>query len=459
MPPTTIAGQPDGRAISVPAPAAVRAPATAGLGLGRLVVATFFMVSGGAYGTEDIVRGGYGLALIVLILTPLVWSLPTALMIGELSAALPAEGGYYAWVRRALGPCWGFQEAWLSLAASVFDMAIYPTLFVAYLARLFPWFSVGHRGTLVGIALVAVCAAMNLAGIRLVITSSLWLFALLSAPFAVIVLWAPFARGALAAAATPGGAELGLLGGLGVAMWNYMGWDNASTIAGEVRQPRRTYPRAMLAGVALVTLSYALPVAAMAWTGAPPAAFTTGSWADLAGLLAGPWLRVWLVAGGMMSALGMFNALVLSYSRVPLAMARDGLLPACFARVGRRRGAPWVAIVALAVGWALCVGIGFERLVTLDVMLYGVALLLEFISLVVLRVMEPALPRPFRVPGGIAGAVIAGVLPALLLGVAVWSGGQERILGVNALWLGAALFVAGFGAYAVQRRMVSGSRL
>ena len=109
------------------------------LTLWPLVAATFFMVSGGTYGTEDIVHGaGYGKAIIFLLLTPLLWSLPTAFMIGELSSALPFEGGYYAWVRRAMGNFWGFQEAWLSLVASIFDMAIYPTLFVAYLTTMFP---------------------------------------------------------------------------------------------------------------------------------------------------------------------------------------------------------------------------------------------------------------------------------------------------------------------------------
>src|SRR5207249_3748385 len=103
------------------------------LRLWPLVAATFFMVSGGTYGTEDIVHGaGYGRAILILLLTPLLWSLPTAFMIGELSSSIPAEGGYYAWVRRAMGNFWGFQEAWLSLMASIFDMAIYPTLFVVY---------------------------------------------------------------------------------------------------------------------------------------------------------------------------------------------------------------------------------------------------------------------------------------------------------------------------------------
>ena len=156
------------------------------LTLWPLVAATFFMVSGGTYGTEDIVHGaGYGRAILILLLTPLLWSLPTAFMIGELSSALPHEGGYYAWVRRAMGNFWGFQEAWLSLVASVFDMAIYPTLFVAYLLRLLPWFSHGYRAIMVGLAVVIVCALLNIAGVKVVSTTSLWLFFLLSAPFAL----------------------------------------------------------------------------------------------------------------------------------------------------------------------------------------------------------------------------------------------------------------------------------
>src|SRR5580693_4125841 len=88
-----------------------------------LIGALYFMVSGGPYGLEALAQKvGFGAAIAILLATPFVWSLPTALMVGELAAALPEEGGYYAWVRRALGSFWGYQEAWLSLAASVFDM-------------------------------------------------------------------------------------------------------------------------------------------------------------------------------------------------------------------------------------------------------------------------------------------------------------------------------------------------
>ena len=421
------------------------------LTLWPLVAATFFMVSGGTYGTEDIVHGaGYAKGILILLLTPLLWSLPTAYMIGELSSAIPAEGGYYAWVRRALGNFWGFQEAWLSLVASIFDMAIYPTLFVAYLTRLVPWFAVGNRGFMVGLAIVTVCAIMNIAGIRVVAISSLWLFFLLSAPFALIVILAPFKFGALGsvtATASPTNMGVDFIGGMLIAMWNYMGWDNASTIATEVDKPKQIYPRAMILCVVLVSLTYIVPVAAMWLTGAPVSAWETGSWADLAALVGGQGLRIALVLGGMISAFGMFNALVMSYSRLPLAMAQDGMLPQIFAKKLKSTRAPWVAIVVCAIGWACCLGLGFERLVTIDVLLYGTSLMLEFIALIALRIKEPTLRRPFRVPGGLPGAILVGVCPLLLLGFSIVRGETEHVFGMTSLAFGLLLIGGGIVAY------------
>jgi len=416
------------------------------------------MVSGGTYGTEAIISGaGYGRGILVLLFLPVLWCLPTAFMIGELSSALPAEGGYYAWVRRGLGDFWGFQEAWLSLAASIFDMAIYPTLFVFYLKQMSPWSGVGNHGILAGLFVVVTCAALNLAGIRVVGLTSLWLFFVLSLPFAVMVLLTPVRAGAFAAAAEPSGAAagvgMGLLGAVLVAMWNYMGWDNASTIAQEVERPRKTYPRAMVAAVILVALTYVLPFLAVYFTGMPASAFNEdGSWAAVAGQLGGTvmgiqWLRFFVTLGGMMSAFGMFNALVMSYSRLPLAMAPDGVLPGVFGTVHPRTGAPWVAITVCAIGWAMCLGLGFERLVTIDILLYGSSLLLEFAALIVLRYREPELRRPFRVPGGMAGAWLVGVCPLLLLGFAAMHGEQESVLGMSALSFGGLLMLSGVVAY------------
>src|SRR5919205_1279558 len=141
-----------------------------------LIAATYFIVAGGPFGLEDTVsRAGYIGAISILLITPLIWSLPTALMVSELASAIPEEGGYYEWVRRAMGPFWGFQEAWLSLVASIFDMAIYPTLFVLYLGQLVP-----------------AAALWNIGGVGAVGDgSSLMMFALL-APFGALTIYSVF---------------------------------------------------------------------------------------------------------------------------------------------------------------------------------------------------------------------------------------------------------------------------
>jgi amino acid transporter len=163
------------------------------------------------------------------------------------------------------------------------------------------------------------------------------------------------------------------------------------------------------------------------------------------------WLRFLIVIGGMMSAFGMFNALVMSYSRLPLAMARDGMLPKVFAKTNRKTQAPWVAILVCASCWALCLGLGFQRLVTLDIVLYGASLMLEFVTLVVLRIREPELRREFKVPGGLVGAISCGIFPLLLMSLAMVESESESILGINGLLFGLILMVAGVVLYAATK--------
>lgn len=420
---------------------------------GHLIAATYFMVSGGPYGLEELMHdAGYLGAVIALLVTPFLWSLPTALMVSELSSAVPEEGGYYAWVKRALGPFWGFQEAWLSLAASVFDMAIYPTLFTLYLGRLFPVFGSGAGALVAGLAMIAVCAAWNIRGARSVGGSSVVMTFLLLAPFAALVVFA-LAHPAPPATAVAAPHARDFLGALMIAMWNYMGWDNASTIAGEVERPQRTYPLAMIAAVALVALTYVIPVAAMSRSGIEPEVWTTGSWADAAGMLAGRWLSVAVVAGGVICAFGMFNALVLSYTRLPPVLAEDGYLPKAFAKLHPQSGAPWVSILVCAACWAACLGIGFSRLVVIDLMLYGLSLLLEFVALVALRIREPSLARPFKVWGGLAGAVLVGVAPAVLIAIALFRSADETIWGMNAVAFAALLIASGPIVYAASKSL------
>ena len=417
-----------------------------------LLAATYFMVSGGPYGLEDIIGfAGYGRALIVLFLLPFVWSLPTALMLGELASSMPQEGGFYAWVRRAMGPFWGFQEAWLSLAASVFDMAIYPTIFVEYLGRIAPSMTAGHSGLALEIAVLVLSALWNLRGAAAVGEGSvaLWLVAL--SPFVGLVGLAVWTGAHASHAAMGAPSKINLPAAILVAMWNYMGWDNATTIASEVDQPQKTYPRVMLLAAAMVMLTYLVPVAAVAWAGIPPERFSTGAWADAAHLLGGSALAVGVVLAGSMDSMGTFNALTLSYTRLPYAMACDGLLPRILTR-RNRHNVPWVALIACATCWALALKLTFERLITIDVLLWGLSLILEFAALVILRRREPDMPRPFRVPGKTWFAVVLGCGPVGLMLFAIWAARDEHVGRIPASLFALAIAACGLPLYLIARR-------
>jgi amino acid transporter len=430
-------------------------PAQRKLRLLPLIAATYFMVSGGPYGIEDILGGaGYLWAIAILLLLPVVWSLPTTLMIGELASAIPAEGGFYIWVRRALGPFWGYQESWLSLSASIFDMALYPSIFVLYLGKFAPTLTNGWRAYAWSLAVVAVCSLWNLRGAPAVGEGSIWLFVLLLSPFVVFTamgLWHGLVlHPAVHWTSVPVsgfGAGSAFSTAILVAMWNYMGWDNASTIAQEVENPQRNYPLAMIAAAILTSFTYVLPLLAMELAGLSAASFSTGDWAEAARALggsglAGQALGIAVIAGGCIMGVGMFNALVMSYTRLPMAMAEDGMLPLCFARKNRR-GVPWVSVLFCGVAWALALKLPFERLISIDLILYGSSLLLEFVALAVLRVREPQLERPFKA-GNLAVACLLGVGPALLIAYALYVSRDEKIIGTtSALFFATAVGLLG----------------
>ena len=414
-----------------------------------MIAATYFMVAGGPYGLEDIVqKTGYAATLLILVITPLLWSLPTAMMVSELATAIPEEGGFYIWVRRGMGRFWGFQETWLTMAGSVFEMALYPNLCIDYIGQFAPGLVAGHRGLILGFAMIAICTAWNILGAHSVGEGSVWMNVALLVPFVALTILA------LGSGKISGGPaapiplrHADLLGGVLVAMWNYMGWDNLSTIAGEVEAPQRTYSRAMFGAVLLVVISYLIPVGAIARTGIDPNRWTTGGWVDVGRIVGGETLAIAIALAGVIGAIGSFGALMLSFTRLPLVMADDGYLPRIFARRNARTGAPWVAILVCAVLWAICFPLGFEKSLLLDVMLTGLSILLEFWALVALRVREPDLKRPFRVPGGMAGAVALGIPPLALMIAAFVRNRTEQIGPTNELVIGVIVIVAGITLY------------
>jgi amino acid transporter len=168
--------------------------------------------------------------------------------------------------------------------------------------------------------------------------------------------------------------------------------------------------------------------------------------------MVGPWLGIAIVLGGMLTSVGMFNALTMSYARLPMVLAEDGMLPGFLAR-RNRRGAPWFAVLVCAVAWALALRFSFERLISLDLILYGSSLILEFVALVVLRLREPTLERPFRA-GSFALACVIGAVPTALILYADFASRHEHMAHMPALVLGA-LIAAGGPLFYVISKMTS----
>jgi amino acid transporter len=193
------------------------------LGTIALVALMYLVVSGGAYGLEDAVQiAGARLTLLLCLVVPLTLSLPTALMAAELTALMPLEGGFYYWVRDALGPFAGFVEAYLTLLYTATDMAIYPVLIAAYLGFVLP---LGPAAQIaLGVALVWLSGALNVLGARPVGHTSIALMAAILAPFAamVVVGFPRLVHWQMPAPTPHGGNLIGALGGgLTVVIWNF----------------------------------------------------------------------------------------------------------------------------------------------------------------------------------------------------------------------------------------------
>jgi amino acid transporter len=396
------------------------------VGLLPLVAVVFFNVSGGPYGIEDAVPSfGPGLTLLLLVLTPLLYSLPVSLAMGELAAALPEEGGYVTWVRRAFGPFWGFQVGWWSWLNSFVDVAVYPALFVAYLEFWWPDMSAGTRWML-ALAFIWTLTGLNIVGVRLVAWSAVALGVCALAPVALFTLvaagqarhapWLPFVA--------EGESVLSGLGlGLAVMMWNYSGWDTPSTCLGEMRGPEKNFRRALFWALPLIALSYLLPVAAGLAATADWRHWDTGHLPVLAARVAGSWLGGLVMVGALFAAAGLFLSLLFTNSRLPFVLAQHGQMPRALATLHDRFGTPWVAVVLSSACYSACAAWSFKDLVVLNVWLYSASLLVELAAFVTLRRREPGLPRPWRVGGGRAGMWVTAALPAAVSLVAMASAG------------------------------------
>jgi amino acid transporter len=404
------------------------------LRLATVVVIIFVFVSSGAFGLEDMVGwSGPGVALVLLLVLPVVWALPMGLVCAELGSAIPEEGGYYVWVKRALGEYWGFQCGWWSWLTTFVDSAVYIALICDYLAS---WLDLSPNvAWLLGVAIICVFAYLNIRGLNVIAISSVVMTIIIMVPFVVMTVlgfanwhgvpWQPFSY--------PGQSVLTSMGyALAVGMWMYSGYDSMSVLAGEVEEPRRIIPRGLMIAMPLVVLSYFVPtLAALGGVGRWSEWTTSGgiSFVEIARQLGGQALGVAMLVAAVVGNLALFQEYLAQGARPAYAMAADHLLPQVLTRTHHKYGTPWVSIVFLAVVNALLVRWGFQTLIVIDVFLMMFYYILIFVAAIVLRAKEPELERPFRVRGGtLALGLICAPAMAIAI-IALFTNGTDWLIG------------------------------
>jgi basic amino acid/polyamine antiporter, APA family len=392
-----------GRTVSTGTPRLPRridAGAAAALVVGNVIGTGVFTTSG--FIARDV---GSPAQLMGMWLAGGVIAFAGALSYAELGAAMPSAGGEYVYLRRAYGSTIAFLSGWTSFAAG-FSGAIAAALLglVAYLHHFLPVVdAAGESGKALALLILWLLTAAHVAGSRpgarmqiaLTIATAAAMLALIGA---ALLIGRASARNFAEVAPAHGSAAVALI----FVLYSYSGWNAAAYVAGEMRNPGRSLPRALIAGTAIVTALYlamnamylyALPIRAM--SGVLPIA------EKAAVVVLGPAGASAVSAIIVLALLGSASAMVMAGPRVYYAMAEDGLAPARLARLGARTGAPAAAIVAQSA-WTsvLLLSFGtFEQIVICTGLAITLFSALAVAATIVLRVRCPELPRPFRMPG------------------------------------------------------------
>lgn len=332
-----------------------------------------------------------------------LYALLGAISVAELGAMIPLSGGQYVFVRRALGGYAGFVVGWSDWISTAGSTAAIAIVIGEYLGALVP--PAQGRGASVAAAVVIAFAIVywkgSTRGDRGQQTLSLLKALALAALVAACFVFGSRVSGG-AAPTAPGGFALAtaIVLSLQGVIYTYDGWNGMVYFSGEVREPGRDIPRAMVGGVLFVIAIYllinvaflcVLPISLMA--GDP---FVAGTAAKM---VFGPNGDTVIRTIMIVSALGAVSACQLMAPRVILAMSRDGLMPASVASVNSG-GTPTVATVASTAVALTFIATGtFERALALIAFFFVANYTLSFVSVFVLRRREPDLHRPYRAWG------------------------------------------------------------
>ena len=334
-----------------------------GIGVGAIVGAGIFVVLGVAAGIA-------GPAVVIAVLVAGVAATANALSSAQLAATYPVAGGTYEYGYRVLGPWRGFAAGWMFLAGKTAGVGTVALGIGAYLGTLVP----GVSGRLVAAAAVVAFTALNYTGVRRSSTANLAIVALsVSCLLLFLVLGLPHMRTAAFVPFAPAGWGA-MLEAAALMFFAYTGYARIATLGEEVRDPRRTIPRAIVITIGTTLALYVLVAVVAVGVAGAPALAETGAPLQIASRVAGGrGLAVMVTLGGAVAMLGVILSQLLGLSRMTFAMARRGDLPPSLSRVHPRFGVPHRAVILIGVA---------ALVVTLTGTLRGVASAAAFTILV-----------------------------------------------------------------------------
>ncbi len=231
--------------------------------------------------------------------------------------------------------------------------------------------------------------------------------------------------------------------GLALGLWLYSGYEQLSTVAEEVENPQRAYPRALAMVVPLSIAAYFLPTLAGLASAGNWQDWHTGYFSDAAKIIGGPWLGTWMTLAAMVGNVALLNSTVLTTTRMPFAMAEDGYLPAALTRKHSHYGTPWLAIVVSAIIYALLAWQSLGQLISVYIWLRSATTVLTVLSAWKLRRTRPDMPRTFLIRGGRFGLVYVVAAPVVMALVALLGSDRFAVVGgAIALVLGPVVYAA-----------------
>ncbi len=408
------------------------------------VFVMFSYTTGGPFGLESMVTtSGPGMTLLYLLLIPLFLSIPVSLVSAELTTAMPVEGGFYRWTRAAFGDFWGFLAGWWNWSASFLLGGSYAVLFADYLSFYFPGI-VGWKHWLVSFALIAIIAWINIRGIQTVgkAATALEVFMFIPVIALVVLGLAKWHHNPFLPLVPPDQPFSKVFGvGLALGIWLYSGYEQVSSVAEDVENPQRTYPRALALVIPLSIATYFLPTfAALAALGNWQQ-WNVGYFSTAAQLIGGPWLGNLMTIAAMVGNVALLNSTMLTATPMPFTLAEDGYLPPFLIRRHPRFGTPWIAILISAAIYASLALHSLGELISIYLWLRGATTVLTVLSAWGLRRKRPDLPRAFCVPRGNLGLVYVIAMPLVMTCVALcYSASIAKRWGPWALAAGPAVY-------------------